>query len=119
MLEKIVKDKVDEVHRLYREWDEVKVRYDQARKELLDVLIDNDLDVVYFDGGHVTLVTRPKDLDHALLQEKYPEIYYRGMTTQFNYNEANKYFPRNILRTALRECSKGVSEYVKIQVDHR
>ena len=119
MVELEVKNKVDEVHSLYREWDEVKQRYDKAREELLNILVEHDMNKVYFQGGYVTIVTRPKDLNFGLLQEKYPEIYYKGMTTQFNYKEANKYFPRNILKVALEECSEGVSEYVKIQVEDR
>ena len=114
-----IREKVDEVLGLFNQIEELKQEYNYKRGELLHILKQNNLDEVDFRGGKVVKVERHIKVDEQKLRAEYPEVFLAGMTYRFSEKKAKENYPRNIVRTALKNCSREVSEYVTIQFDKR
>lgn len=89
-------------------------QYNKARELLQFYMEENDLDMID-DGEHQFIIETRHKVDYDLLREKYPEIYMKGMVYRFDDLKVKEYFPKDVVRKALDNCSERITTYVKIQ----
>lgn len=105
---------VQEIYRRKEIKEEAERAEQKARKDLLNYLLHIGVDTVHTDNDLVTVQRRHR-IDEDKLREKHPQIFMSGMKYKFDERKAKRYYPKNVLENALKECSKGVSEFVKVQ----
>lgn len=109
-----LKQKILDVLRYKRQKEEYMEQEQQARKELLEMMQDADMD--YLDiGGSEALVEQRHYVDEEKLKENYPEIYMKGATYKFSEPKARESFPRNVVDKAVRQNAERSEAYVKIR----
>lgn len=61
------------------------------------------------------IIEKKHKLDNELMEEKHPDVFFAGLTYKFSEAKAKKRYPVNVIETAIQQCSKGGTEYVKIR----
>lgn len=97
-----------------KEKNDIIEQYNKARDLLQYYMEENDLDMID-DGQYQFILETRHKVDYDLLKDKYPEIYMKGMTYRFDDLKVREYFPRDVVRKALDNCSERITKYVKIQ----